>query len=125
MRNLRSDSFVTAGITTAVAGEEAYPIGGGVFNAPDELKRGDSYSADVYTPEPTERQLRDDPAIDYQDWLRYYLAIYMPDGVATAVGDPDERPQRAGPGRVPALGRRRRAASPSASASTRGRPSGS
>ena len=38
VRNLRSDSFVTAGIATEVDGESAYPIGGGVFNAPNGLE---------------------------------------------------------------------------------------
>ena len=53
IRNLRSDSFVTAGIATSVDGEAGYPIGGGVFNAPDGLGRGDSYTAEVYAPSPT------------------------------------------------------------------------
>jgi transglutaminase-like putative cysteine protease len=79
VRNLRSDSFVTAGIATAVDGESAYPIGGGVFNAPNGLKRGDSYSAEVYTPDPTDRQLRDDTDLRYGDWLRSYAAIYLAD----------------------------------------------
>ena len=83
VRNLRSDSFVTAGIATAVDGEAAYPIGGGVFNAPDGLNRGDSYSADVYTPKPSDRQLRDDLDTDYADWLRSYVAILVRDSGAT------------------------------------------
>ncbi len=77
MRNLRSDSFVTAGIATGIDGEVGYPIGGGVFNAPDGLGRGDSYSADVYTPNPSERQLRETTDTDYEDWMRAYVAIYV------------------------------------------------
>jgi transglutaminase-like putative cysteine protease len=79
LRNLRSDSFVTAGITTIVDGESGYPIGGGVFIAPDGLSRGDSYTARVYTPHPTELQLRENTDTFYEDWLRSYLTIYLPD----------------------------------------------
>jgi len=77
VRNLRSDSFVTAGIATGIDGEVGYPIGGGVFNAPDGLGRGASYSADVYTPNPSERQLREATSTDYKDWMRAYVAIYV------------------------------------------------
>ena len=59
LRNLRTDSFITAGIATDVQGEDGFPIGGGLFGAVRSLGRGDSYEADVYTPQPTERQLRD------------------------------------------------------------------
>ena len=77
VRNLRSDSFVTAGIATRIDGEGGYPIGGGVFNAPDGLSRGDSYSAEVYVPNPSERQLREATDMDYGDWMRAYVAIYI------------------------------------------------
>ena len=77
VRNLRSDSFVTAGIATAVDGEAAFPIGGGVYRAPDGLDRGDSYSAEVYTPRPTERQLRASTDMEYGDWMRAYVWIYV------------------------------------------------
>ena len=36
----------------------------------DGLGRGDSYTAEVYTPSPTERQLRDNAGTHYEDWLR-------------------------------------------------------
>ena len=77
VRNLRSDSFVTAGVATAVYGEASFPIGGGVYHAPDGLGRGDSYSAEVYTPRPTERQLRAGPETEYGDWMRAYVWIYV------------------------------------------------
>ena len=77
LRNLRTDSFVTAGITTAVRGESGYAVGGGVFNAPGGLGRGDSYAADVYAPTPSERQLRA-AGSDYEDWLRSYRSIFLP-----------------------------------------------
>ena len=76
LRNLRTDTFVTAGIATAVDGEDGYPVGGGVFNAVDELTRGDSYSAQVYTPRPSDRQLRG-AGTAYEDWLRGYLSLFV------------------------------------------------
>ena len=77
LRNLESDTFVTAGIATAVRGEPSYPIGGGIFAAPDGIGKGDTYSADVYTPRPSDRQLRD-ASTDYEDWLRFYRTVILP-----------------------------------------------
>jgi transglutaminase-like putative cysteine protease len=77
LRNLRSSTFITAGIATAVRGPASYPLGGGVFAAPDGLGKGDTYTADVYTPRPTERQLRTAPA-DYEDAMRRYLSVIIP-----------------------------------------------
>jgi transglutaminase-like putative cysteine protease len=88
LRNLRTESFVTAGVATAVDGESGYPIGGGVFNSPSGLGRGDSYTAQVYTPNPTDRQLRENTVGHYEDWLRYYLAIYLPEPGAAPTADP-------------------------------------
>jgi len=53
IRNLESDTFITAGIATAVRGEPSYPLGGGIFAAPDGIGKGDTYTADVYTPRPS------------------------------------------------------------------------
>ena len=77
LRNLRSDTFVLAGVATAVRGERNYPIGGGVYNATSQLGRGDSYEADVYTPRPDERQLRA-AGTDYEDWLGSYRSLFVP-----------------------------------------------
>jgi protein-glutamine gamma-glutamyltransferase len=94
LRNLQTDSFVTAGVATSVDGESGYPIGGGVFNSPSGLGRGDSYTAEVYTPNPTDAQLRDNTVTHYEDWLRYYLAVYLPEPGAAPTTDPvDERTQ--------------------------------
>jgi protein-glutamine gamma-glutamyltransferase len=98
IRNLRSESFVTAGITTRVDGESNYPIGGGVFNSPDGLNRGDSYSAEVYTPSPSDRELRANTDTHYDDLLRSYLAVYLPEPGATPTVDPNE--ERSQPLRV-------------------------
>jgi transglutaminase-like putative cysteine protease len=76
LRNLRTETFIAAGITTSVRGEDGFPLGDGVFrSAEDPLGRGDSYAADVYTPRPSERQLRAAGA-DYEDWLRGYLSVF-------------------------------------------------
>ena len=77
LRNIRTDTFVTAGIATAVTGEGGYPIGGGIYNATTRLGRGDAYSADVYTPRPEERELRE-AGTSYEDWLRGYLSLFVP-----------------------------------------------
>ena len=90
VRGLRSESFVTAGVTTSVDGASDYHIGGGVFNSADELGRGDSYTALVYTPKPTDEELRDNDADHYEDWLRYYTAVYLPEPGATPTVDPLE-----------------------------------
>jgi transglutaminase-like putative cysteine protease len=77
VRNLRSDTFVTAGITTRVDGKSGYPVGGGVYSAVTGLGRGDSYTAVVYTPDPTDRQLEQNSDLHYEDWLRTYLSVYL------------------------------------------------
>ncbi len=82
LRNLRSSTFVAAGVATAVRGPASYPLGGGVFAAPDGLGKGDTYTADVYTPRPTERQLRTAPA-DYEDAMRRYLSVVVPPNPST------------------------------------------
>jgi transglutaminase-like putative cysteine protease len=77
IRNLESDTFITAGIATAVRGEPSYPLGGGIFAAPDGIGKGDTYTADVYTPRPTDRQMRQS-STDYEDWLRFYRSVILP-----------------------------------------------
>ena len=47
-----------ATVALAVRGEPGYPLGGGIFAAPDGIGKGATYIADVYTPRPSERQLR-------------------------------------------------------------------
>ena len=60
-----------------MTGEDGYPIGGGIYNATTRLGRGDAYSADVYTPRPEERELRE-AGTSYEDWLRGYLSLFVP-----------------------------------------------
>ena len=104
----------------------AYPIGGGVFDAPDGLGRGDSYTAEVYTPSPTERAAAREHRHDYEDWLRSYVAIYLADAGATGDGRPTDERSVPLPGRLARSGatpaRRRPSASASSSGSAERRP---
>jgi MYXO-CTERM domain-containing protein len=78
LRNLQTDTFLGAGITTDIVGMDGgYPIGGGVFSSAGGLGRGDSYQADVYSPLPSDRQLRA-TSTDYADWLRSYTSVLLP-----------------------------------------------
>jgi protein-glutamine gamma-glutamyltransferase len=85
LRNLQTESFVTAGIATSVQGEDGFPIGNGLFGASRRLGRGDSYEADVYTPQPSERQLRS-AGSEYEDWMRAYTTLF----VRVRVGETDQ-----------------------------------
>jgi transglutaminase-like putative cysteine protease len=76
LRNLRTDTFITAGISLEVVGEDGFPAGGGVYGAATELGKGDSYEANVYTPQPTDRQLRA-AGTEYGDWLRQYTTLFV------------------------------------------------
>jgi protein-glutamine gamma-glutamyltransferase len=89
LRNLKSDTFVTAGVATGVEGEAAFPAGDGVFISPTGLGRGDSYAAEVYTPRPADRQLREAPP-EYSEFLRQFRTSYLallPEGLGS---DPED-----------------------------------
>ena len=60
VRNLRSDTFVTAGITCRLRARVTWlPLGDGTYQtATRALRRGDAYEALVYTPAPNERERR-------------------------------------------------------------------
>jgi protein-glutamine gamma-glutamyltransferase len=62
VRNLRTRTFVTAGIPVLppeMPNRAAIPNGPpGIWSSSRTLRRGDSYTAEVYTPRPTERELR-------------------------------------------------------------------
>jgi protein-glutamine gamma-glutamyltransferase len=81
VRNLRTDTFVTAGYTFFVnlPKVDTEATMDGVFTSDRPLVRGDTYSATVYTPQPTERQRRD-AGIDYPPSLARYRTIYLPLG---------------------------------------------
>ncbi len=62
VRNLRTRTFITAGIPVTapdMPNRAAIPTGPpGIWVSSRTLRRGDSYTVDVYTPKPLERELR-------------------------------------------------------------------
>jgi protein-glutamine gamma-glutamyltransferase len=79
VRNLRSDTFITAGFTSAVdlPHVDAEPTMDGAFSADRTLGRGDTYTALVYAPEPTERELAA-AGSHYPASLLNYRTIFLP-----------------------------------------------
>ena len=76
-RNLRSDQFVTAGYASAVdiPRLDTTPTLDGLYLPGRTLRRGDAYTAKVYTPIPTERQRRR-AGVDYESALTNYTTIH-------------------------------------------------
>ncbi len=95
-RGLRSEEYVAAGFTTRISGvlRPARNAGSGTFRTNGRpLRPGDTYSAAVYTPRPTPRQLRN-ASTRYPDAVLRDLTMELPE----RVGGPDAgRPQRDGP----------------------------
>ena len=60
VRNLRTETYVTAGITCLLDARVSWlPLGDGTYSAATRaLRRGDAYEALVYTPAPNERERR-------------------------------------------------------------------
>jgi transglutaminase-like putative cysteine protease len=76
VRNLRSDEFVIAGMAEQVESPTVrdFIVGDGTYRAGRTLRRGDAYTARVYTPAPNSRLRRDaDPptAPDLAQYLRF------------------------------------------------------
>ncbi len=74
LRNLRSLTFVTAGIPIAgpqIAGRVALPGPPGIWVSSHTLHRGDSYKVKVYTPRPTEHELAAAGTVYERDLLPY------------------------------------------------------
>ncbi len=73
IRNLRTDQFITAGYASELEIPRLRIIQtrDGLYVPPRTLRRGDAYTARVYTPRPTERQRRAAGA-DYDDDLSEY-----------------------------------------------------
>ncbi len=91
VRNLRSRTFITAGVATGIESERArsMPLGG-VYAAARMLRRGDAYTARVYTPSPSEAQLRD-AGTGYEAWQRPYLVLELPTPLGSDPGDSAKR----------------------------------
>jgi transglutaminase-like putative cysteine protease len=79
VRNLRTDTFVTAGtaIDVEIPGRSEIPSDvATIWRSARTLKRGDAYTANVYTPRPGQRL--DNASTDYSDALRQYLRFALP-----------------------------------------------
>jgi transglutaminase-like putative cysteine protease len=92
VRNLRSPTFVTAGFFVSppvgMKGVSSYPTGvAGILAASRSLRRGDTYTLKVYTPNPNPRQLGATPA-SYDPWMAAYRGILVPDGRGREVRNP-------------------------------------
>jgi transglutaminase-like putative cysteine protease len=92
-RGLRSLQFVGAGQTRQIlpgASQPALPVSGGTFvTAGKPLQPGDSYEALVYTPRPTDAQLRRS-GTDYPGYVDDYLQTDLPvRGAAAQILQPD------------------------------------
>jgi transglutaminase-like putative cysteine protease len=76
IRNLRTDQFITAGYASELEIPRLQTIQtqDGLYVPPRTLRRGDAYTARVYTPRPTERQRRAAGA-DYDDDLFEYTTV--------------------------------------------------
>jgi MYXO-CTERM domain-containing protein len=77
IRNLRTDQFITAGYASEldIPKLAAIPTLDGLYLAPRTLRRGDAYTARVYTPRPSEAQRRRASA-DYLPNLAAYTTIH-------------------------------------------------
>ncbi len=77
IRNLRTDQFITAGYASEVDIPRLIdlPTLDGLYLAPRTLRRGDAYTATVYTPRPTVAQRRR-AGVDYQANLAEYTTIH-------------------------------------------------
>jgi MYXO-CTERM domain-containing protein len=86
-RNLRSDQFVTAGYASSIdiPRLDTIPTLDGLYLPGRTLRRGDAYTAKVYTPIPTERQRRR-AGTDYDPAMTKYTTIHasLAGGVSTA-----------------------------------------
>jgi transglutaminase-like putative cysteine protease len=85
VRNLRTPTFVTAGVACAIAAPRIanVPLGDGTYSAATRsLRRGDAYRALVYTPTPSESERRDTPGIVPSAMLPF-TRIELPDLTAS------------------------------------------
>ncbi len=84
IRNLRTDRFITAGyaLNVDIPRLNDLPTLDGLYVAPRTLRRGDAYTATVYTPRPTENQRRR-AGMDYDASLQEYTSIIVAEGDLT------------------------------------------
>jgi protein-glutamine gamma-glutamyltransferase len=92
VRSLRSEQYLTAGWTTRIFDQslDAQPVGSGSYATTGRpLKAGDTYSAAVYVPKPSEPEMRAAGTI-YPDYTRSALTMELP----PSAGGPDLGPGR-------------------------------
>ena len=80
VRNLRTQTFVTAGVACEIIGRQlpSLPLGDGTYASMSrELRRGDAYGALVYTPNPNGRE-RQEAARTYPATMQRYASIELP-----------------------------------------------
>jgi len=80
VRNLRTQTFITAGVACAVDSPRLnwLPLGDGTFASMSrELRRGDAYTATVYTPNPNGRERREAPRT-YPASMQHFTQIVVP-----------------------------------------------
>ena len=77
IRNLRTDQFITAGYASDVDIPRLsdVPTMDGLYLAPRTLRRGDTYTAEVYTPRPPQNQRRR-AGTDFDPSLSAYTTFY-------------------------------------------------
>ena len=96
VRGLRSEEYVTAGFADEISGTaaDAQPAGSGTFTTSGRaLRPGDTYTASVYVPRPTQRQMAA-AGTQYPDDVQRDLEMELPE----AVGGPEAgRPFPGGP----------------------------
>jgi transglutaminase-like putative cysteine protease len=129
IRNLRTDQFITAGYATDVEIPRllTVPTSDGLYLPSRTLRRGDAYTAEVYTPRPTEAQRRR-AGTEYPTDLASYVGVDTnvpgaPGGVrltfpffgtddptihmgGARIGTPEDTLLRAGMSRIHALAQR-------------------
>jgi transglutaminase-like putative cysteine protease len=91
VRNMRSATYLTAGVGISVSAGNAFPLDG-IFGAATPLKRGDAYTARVYTPRPTEDEMAA-AGTTYDAWLGQYRQILVSDPDVDPVAGRGERPE--------------------------------
>ena len=88
VRNLRTQTFITAGVACAIDSPRisSLPLGDGTYASMSrELRRGDAYRAYVYTPNPNGRERRA-AGRSYPASMQRYTSIELPPAVTP---DPD------------------------------------
>lgn len=102
VRDLRTSAYVTAGTALRIDDSPRYaiPSSPGTFaTGRDALRRGDSYTAEVYTPHPSLRELGS-AGTDYPPFVDPYLTMELPASVGGPATNQLGAPSTLGPVRL-------------------------